>query len=179
MLIQQLNKLLAEDLHVAVLKALKKPETKVEYVVSLLSGPSRACYETLPLEIQIQLILDRDSHGVKLTSACLLLSDRLAAFCLLTEALMPLDQATSQWRRLKRRSCLAWCDCSACVNAASQRVVCCVLPSQMVGAELQARKAATLAAKAAAASSSKKSAAKAPEVEGYSGEFNFQTFYCE
>jgi hypothetical protein len=65
-LIQQLNKLLAEDLHVAVLKALKKPETKVEYVVSLLAGPSRACYETLPLEIQIQLILDRDSHGVKL-----------------------------------------------------------------------------------------------------------------
>jgi len=63
LLISNLNKLLSIELHTAVLKALKKPESKVEYVISLLSGATKACYESLPIEIQMQLILDRDSHG--------------------------------------------------------------------------------------------------------------------
>jgi len=63
LLISQLNKLLSIELHVAVLKALKKPESKVEYVTSLLTGSQKSCYESLPIEIQMQLIIDRDSHG--------------------------------------------------------------------------------------------------------------------
>eukprot|EP00823_Brevimastigomonas_motovehiculus_P002400 TRINITY_DN1466_c0_g1_i1.p1 TRINITY_DN1466_c0_g1~~TRINITY_DN1466_c0_g1_i1.p1 ORF type:complete len:597 (-),score=133.34 TRINITY_DN1466_c0_g1_i1:227-1993(-) len=58
-----LNRLLAHKLHALVLKALKKPESKVEYISSELQGEQRTVYESLPLEIQMQLILDRDSHG--------------------------------------------------------------------------------------------------------------------
>lgn len=62
-LISHLNKLLANELHVAVLKALKRPDMKVEYVSSLLSGNVKSTYESLPQEFQNQLILERDSHG--------------------------------------------------------------------------------------------------------------------
>jgi len=62
-LIQDLNRTLATKLTQTVLAALKKDELKVDYVESTLSGASQECYAGLPIEIQIQLILDRDPHG--------------------------------------------------------------------------------------------------------------------
>mmetsp|Transcript_23039 Transcript_23039/g.45541 ORF Transcript_23039/g.45541 Transcript_23039/m.45541 type:complete len:571 (+) Transcript_23039:1914-3626(+) len=62
-LIQDLNRALATQLTQTVLAALKKDELKIDYIESVLSGASRECYAGLPIEIQIQLILDRDPHG--------------------------------------------------------------------------------------------------------------------
>jgi len=63
-LIQDLNRLLTVELNKLVLNALKKPEQKAEYIESVLTTEkSRQLYEGLPIEIRIQLIMDRDPHG--------------------------------------------------------------------------------------------------------------------
>lgn len=63
-LIQELNSLLAPDHpHAQQLEDLKSREEKVQYVAGLLSKEAKGCFSTLPLEIQAQLLLDRDAHG--------------------------------------------------------------------------------------------------------------------
>jgi pyrophosphate--fructose-6-phosphate 1-phosphotransferase len=62
-LIAELNVLLAVELHAAVLRALKRPALMAEYMSELLSAASRRCFESLPVEIQLQLLMDRDAHG--------------------------------------------------------------------------------------------------------------------
>lgn len=62
-LISSLNRLLANEIHALVLKALKRADSKVEYVSSLLTGHTAEVFASLPLDFQQQLILDRDSHG--------------------------------------------------------------------------------------------------------------------
>lgn len=62
-LIMELNRTLATDLSKTVLNVLKKPEQKIDYIESTLSAAALKSYEVLPLEIKMQLILDRDPHG--------------------------------------------------------------------------------------------------------------------
>lgn len=64
LLIKDLNKLLAPDLpHAKQLDALHEKNKKIEFIQSLLSLESQQCFSSLPEEIQIQLLLDRDPHG--------------------------------------------------------------------------------------------------------------------
>lgn len=63
-LIQELNRLLIEGTPQA--KTLAKFSTnqeKIKFINEHLSSSANQCYQFLPLEIQLQLILDRDSHG--------------------------------------------------------------------------------------------------------------------
>jgi len=62
-LIADLNRLMSQKMAQTVLKVLKKAEQKVDYVEDSLTGPSKDCYARLPLDIRVQLILDRDDHG--------------------------------------------------------------------------------------------------------------------
>lgn len=62
-LIADLNRLMSAKVAQTVLKVLKRDEQKVDFVEDSLAGPSKECYAKLPLEIRVQLILDRDDHG--------------------------------------------------------------------------------------------------------------------
>lgn len=62
-LIQELNHKLITDINVTVLKALRKPRAKVDYVDGILSEASHKVFTALPRYAQFQLILDRDPHG--------------------------------------------------------------------------------------------------------------------
>lgn len=62
-LIAELNRNLATSISQTVLNVLKKPEQKIDYIESTLSEKALASYTALPLEIKMQLILDRDPHG--------------------------------------------------------------------------------------------------------------------
>lgn len=63
-LIQELNLLLVQGAeHFKKLSQISKNEEKIAYVSQNLSPVARDCYGTLPEYIQLQLILDRDSHG--------------------------------------------------------------------------------------------------------------------
>ena len=63
-LIKELNALLAPDQsHAKQLEFLSEKNEKISYVSHLLSNSSQVCFSSLPLEIQIQLLLDRDPHG--------------------------------------------------------------------------------------------------------------------
>lgn len=63
-LIKELNELLSpEKSHLANIESKALKEEKVEYMAKQLTQPSTKCYEALPQEIQIQLLLDRDPHG--------------------------------------------------------------------------------------------------------------------
>lgn len=60
-LISQLNDLLAAE--AAAFAALTDPGARVEFVASRLSPESAALYRSLPGDIKLQLIMDRDPHG--------------------------------------------------------------------------------------------------------------------
>ncbi len=60
-LISQLNDLLAAE--AADFAALTDPAARVEFVASRLSPESAALYRSLPGDIKLQLIMDRDPHG--------------------------------------------------------------------------------------------------------------------
>lgn len=63
-LISELNRLLATGSQVAEeVAGISDREQKVAYVSSQLSDASASCFQSLPLEIQVQLLLDRDPHG--------------------------------------------------------------------------------------------------------------------
>jgi len=63
-LISELNLLLApEKPHATELEGLNSAADKVRYVLELLSSRSRQCMQSIPPEIQAQLLVDRDPHG--------------------------------------------------------------------------------------------------------------------
>jgi diphosphate-dependent phosphofructokinase len=63
-LIKELNSLLAPDReHSQKLDALTEDKEKISYVLSQLSQEALRCFSSLPTEIQLQLLLDRDPHG--------------------------------------------------------------------------------------------------------------------
>lgn len=63
-LIQELNGLLSkEKSHDAILEAINNKEEKIAYAGKLLSKESLNCFQTLPKDIQVQLLLGRDAHG--------------------------------------------------------------------------------------------------------------------
>lgn len=62
-LIDELNDLLSKKEHALSLECAKDPNAQLNYILEQLSLPSKECYQTLPTEIQLQLILDRDPHG--------------------------------------------------------------------------------------------------------------------
>lgn len=63
-LISELNSLLTVDKpHGGFLDKMRSKEEKVEYVKKLLSSHSGECFESIPSEIQTQLLIDRDPHG--------------------------------------------------------------------------------------------------------------------
>lgn len=63
-LISELNALLApEHTHLANLEKITDKTEKVRYISINLSDVARKCFDSLPEEIQIQLLLDRDPHG--------------------------------------------------------------------------------------------------------------------
>jgi len=68
-LISELNRTLATKLSQTVLGVLKKAEQKIDYIESTLSAKTLKSYTVLPLEIKMQLILDRDPHGNVIVSA--------------------------------------------------------------------------------------------------------------
>ena len=63
-LIQELNTLLApEEAHAKQLEAFSSSKEKIAYFLNLLSKESQQCFLSLPDDIQVQLLLDRDPHG--------------------------------------------------------------------------------------------------------------------
>lgn len=63
-LIQELNSLLApEKNHLSKLEEMTSKEEKVKYSIAQLSPASAKCFESMPQEIQTQLLIDRDPHG--------------------------------------------------------------------------------------------------------------------
>lgn len=63
-LIEELNSLLSEDnLHSAKMELLGSSDAKISYIAGQLSSASAACFQVIPVEIQVQLLLDRDPHG--------------------------------------------------------------------------------------------------------------------
>lgn len=62
-LFKELNVLLAEQRHREKLDLLKLPIEKTNYIFSILTEQNANIFNSFPLEIQSQLILDRDSHG--------------------------------------------------------------------------------------------------------------------
>lgn len=63
-LIKELNKILAPDQeHAKHLESLMDKKEKIAVTKKLLSKESEDCFSSLPEEIQIQLLLDRDPHG--------------------------------------------------------------------------------------------------------------------
>lgn len=63
-LIFELNALLTpEKPHLQKLEDLSTKLDKVNYIKTLLTDESGKCYQTLPPEFQVQLLLDRDPHG--------------------------------------------------------------------------------------------------------------------
>lgn len=63
-LIKELNTLLNPDKsHQQKIEALSTHEEKVSYVLQLLSQASANCLKSIPSDIQMQLLLDRDPHG--------------------------------------------------------------------------------------------------------------------
>jgi pyrophosphate--fructose-6-phosphate 1-phosphotransferase len=63
-LIGELNALLAPDQpHGKVLDEMAAREQKAAYVSRFLSPASQECFRQIPLEIQAQLLIDRDPHG--------------------------------------------------------------------------------------------------------------------
>lgn len=63
-LIVELNALLADgSSHVKAMDLSSQGENKIGYICEFLTTASKTFYQTLPQEIQLQLILDRDPHG--------------------------------------------------------------------------------------------------------------------
>jgi pyrophosphate--fructose-6-phosphate 1-phosphotransferase len=63
-LIRELNNLMAPDKpHVSMMEKMASKEEKAAYVSKQLSPSSLQCFESIPLEIQAQLLIDRDPHG--------------------------------------------------------------------------------------------------------------------
>lgn len=63
-LIKELNALLSSNQkHAQQMELLADKKEKIAYIFKLLSKESQECLVSLPLEIQIQLLLDRDPHG--------------------------------------------------------------------------------------------------------------------
>lgn len=63
-MIQDLNHLLASDqIHVKKMESLHERDAKIQYMTDQLQEDSRACFISLPADIQEQLMLDRDPHG--------------------------------------------------------------------------------------------------------------------
>lgn len=63
-LIKELNTLLAPDQsHAKHLESIGDKREKISYVATLLSKASQQCFQSLPENIQMQLLLDRDPHG--------------------------------------------------------------------------------------------------------------------
>lgn len=62
-LIGELNDLLSKHEHEEAMASLPNRSERVSYAAQHLSEASRKCFENLPMEIQSQLVLDRDPHG--------------------------------------------------------------------------------------------------------------------
>lgn len=63
-LINELNNLLSpQQQHSGKIESLQSPQEKVQYIGAQLKENSAKCFKSLPLEIQMQLLLDRDPHG--------------------------------------------------------------------------------------------------------------------
>ncbi len=62
-LISELNDLLSKEEHTDAIASINERTERVKYVAGVLSERSSECYQTLPNDIQLQLILDRDPHG--------------------------------------------------------------------------------------------------------------------
>lgn len=63
-LIKELNTLLAPDQSQAkLLESFSDNKEKISCIIHLLSKESQQCFSSLPPDIQIQLLLDRDPHG--------------------------------------------------------------------------------------------------------------------
>ncbi len=63
-LIKELNHLLAPETdHPQKLDAQPSNDAKIQYIAAQLSPSSKACFRSIPSEIQAQLLLERDPHG--------------------------------------------------------------------------------------------------------------------
>lgn len=63
-MIQELNRLLAiNQPHAANLEKTQASRDKIAYMAKLLSEASASCFNELPEDIQLELLLDRDPHG--------------------------------------------------------------------------------------------------------------------
>lgn len=63
-LIVELNRLLAHgSQHSVLLEKTLEPAEKISYILLRLTDESKAVYKSLPAEIQLQLLIDRDPHG--------------------------------------------------------------------------------------------------------------------
>lgn len=63
-LIGELNDLLvAEKPHLRKMESLTTKEEKSSYIAAQLTSPSAHCFQSIPQDIQMQLLLDRDPHG--------------------------------------------------------------------------------------------------------------------
>lgn len=64
MLIKELNILLSHDQqHHVRMEEISSKEGKIEYITKLLSKDSKQCWQTIPSEIQAQMLIGRDPHG--------------------------------------------------------------------------------------------------------------------
>jgi pyrophosphate--fructose-6-phosphate 1-phosphotransferase len=63
-MIQELNHLLATDQpHFSQMENLPEAKDRINYIAQVLNQEAKSCFLALPMEIQNQLILDRDPHG--------------------------------------------------------------------------------------------------------------------
>jgi diphosphate-dependent phosphofructokinase len=62
-LISELNDLLSKNVHIEKMGNIEDQCERVNYISKNLSQEARGCYQTIPPDIQLQLILDRDPHG--------------------------------------------------------------------------------------------------------------------
>lgn len=64
MLINELNTLLAKNKpHLEKITALNSNEDKFSYIASQLSSAAGSCFQEIPSDIRLQLLMDRDPHG--------------------------------------------------------------------------------------------------------------------
>lgn len=64
LLIQELNRLLSPDTpHQRKIDGLKEKGEGIDYIMKYLGTSSVQCFKSLPKEIQLQLMMDRDPHG--------------------------------------------------------------------------------------------------------------------
>lgn len=63
-LITELNSLMVEDKpHLKKIESMASKQEKIAYMQTQLSAEAARCFQSIPFEVQVQLLLDRDPHG--------------------------------------------------------------------------------------------------------------------